>query len=91
VTADGPPVWQFKFVIPIAGTFVMLQGIAEIIRCVACLKTGEWPPRLADAEEIDVVEEQLANSQYVDDDARRRAIASAHSIDEAARKRMDET
>src|SRR6187397_2150454 len=30
VTADGPPVWQFKFVIPIAGAFVMLQGIAEI-------------------------------------------------------------
>ena len=91
VTADGPPVWQFKFVIPIAGAFVMLQGIAEIIRCISCLKTGAWPPRLADAEEIDVIGEQLANSQYVDEETRNRAIASAHAIDEAARKRMDES
>ena len=91
VVADGPPIWQFKFVIPIAGLLVMFQGVAEIIRCVICLRTGEWPERLKDAEEIDVVEEQLANSQYVDEDARKRAILSAKSIDEAARKRMDET
>src|SRR6188474_3416934 len=37
VTANGPPVWQFKFMIPLAGTMVMIQGIAEIIRCVVCL------------------------------------------------------
>ena len=91
ITANGPPIWQFKFVIPVAGALVMLQGIAEIVRCVVCLRTGEWPERLSDAEEIDVVEEQLANSQYVDEDARKRAIQSAKAIDEAARKRMDET
>src|SRR6476659_9001700 len=55
VTAEGPPIYHFKTVIPIAGTFVMLQGLAEIVRCIVCLKTGEWPPRLKDAEEIDVV------------------------------------
>ena len=91
VTVEGPPIWPFKYVIPLAGAFVLFQGIAEIIRCIVCLKTGEWPARLADAEEIDVVGEQLANSQYVDEDARKRAILSAKSIDEAARKRMDET
>src|SRR6188508_3201093 len=58
VTANGPPVYQFKFVIPIAGVMVMIQGIAEIMRCVVCLKTGEWPSRLHDVSEIDVVEEQ---------------------------------
>src|ERR1700743_3469770 len=42
VTANGPPVYHFKSIIPIAGAFVMLQGIAEIIRAVVCLKTGEW-------------------------------------------------
>lgn len=89
ITADGPPLWQFKFIIPIAGALVMLQGLAEIARCVACLRTGEWPARLADAEEIDVVGEQLANSRYVDEEARQRAIASAHAIDEAARKREE--
>ena len=48
VTADGPPVYHFKTVIPIAGALVMLQGIAEIVRCVVCLQTGEWPSRLKD-------------------------------------------
>lgn len=91
ITANGPAIWPFKFVIPLAGLLVLLQGIAEIVRCVVCLRTGEWPERLSDAEEIDVVEEQLANSQYVDEEARQRAIQSAKAIDEAARKRMDET
>src|SRR6187397_2688369 len=41
VTADGPPVWQFKLMIPLAGTMVMVQGLAEIVRCNECLRTGE--------------------------------------------------
>ena len=32
VTADGPPVWQFKFMIPLAGALLLLQGAAEIAR-----------------------------------------------------------
>jgi TRAP-type mannitol/chloroaromatic compound transport system permease small subunit len=87
VTADGPPVYQFKAIIPIAGALVMLQGLAEIMRCVVCLRTGRWPERLKDAEEIDVVEQQLATSQYVDKESRERAIATVHDIDEAARQR----
>src|SRR5499427_7237200 len=87
VTANGPPVYQFKSVIPIAGALVMLQGIAEIIRAVVCLKTGEWPSRLHDVAEIDVIEEQLAHSEYVDEESRRRAIENAKEIDEIARQR----
>ena len=87
VTADGPPLYPFKTVIPIAGALLMLQGLAEIVRCLACLRTGEWPSRLKDATEIDVVEEQLAHSEYVDEDARRAAIERVHDIDEAARQR----
>jgi len=87
VTAEGPPVYQFKTVIPVAGVLVMLQGLAEIVRCVICLRTGEWPERLKDAEEIDVIEEQLAHSEYVDEESRRRAIEQAHAIDEAAQRR----
>ena len=70
MTADGPPVYHFKTVIPIAGALVMLQGLAEIMRCIVCIRTGEWPSRLKDVAEIDVIEEQLANSEY-----RRRGIA----------------
>jgi TRAP-type mannitol/chloroaromatic compound transport system permease small subunit len=87
VTADGPPVYHFKTVIPIAGALVMLQGVAEIVRCIVCLKTGEWPSRLKDVSEIDVVEEQLAHSEHVDDDARKAAIERAKRIDEEARQR----
>lgn len=87
VTAEGPPVYHFKTIIPVAGAMVLLQGCAEVVRCVVCLKTGAWPARLKDVSEIDVVEEQLAHSEYVDEDARRRAIAQAAQIDEAARQR----
>ena len=52
--ADPIPVYPFKFVVPVAGVFLLLQGIVEIIRCVICLKTGEWPKREEDVEEVDV-------------------------------------
>ena len=87
VTAEGPAVYPFKTMIPIAGALVMLQGIAEMVRCVVCLKTGEWPSRLHDVAEIDVVEEQLAHSEYVDEESRKIAIERAHEIDETARQR----
>jgi TRAP-type mannitol/chloroaromatic compound transport system permease small subunit len=82
------PIYPFKFFIPVAGAAVLLQGISEIVRCIVCLKTGRWTERLEDAEEIDVVEQQLASSTYVDEEARREAIAKTKSIDEAARQRM---
>jgi TRAP-type mannitol/chloroaromatic compound transport system permease small subunit len=86
-TAEGPPLYHFKAVIPLAGTLMLVQGVAEIIRCVVCIKTGAWPKRLKDAEEIDVVEEQLADSEYVDRESRERAISRVHEIEEAARQR----
>ena len=85
--ADPLPLYPFKAIIPIAGLIVLLQGIAEIVRCVVCLNTGEWPERLKDANEIDVVEQQLANSIYVDEDTKRDAIARAKTIDEEAHQR----
>jgi TRAP-type mannitol/chloroaromatic compound transport system permease small subunit len=84
------PIYPFKFFIPVAGATVLLQGISEILRCIVCLRDGEWLPRLDDAHEIDVVEQQLAGSTYVDEEARREAIARAKHIDEAARQRMEQ-
>jgi len=52
--ADPLPVYPFKFVVPLAGGMLLLQGLVEIIRCVICLKTGEWPTREEDVEEVDV-------------------------------------
>ena len=87
VTAEGPPVYHFKTVIPLAGALVFLQGIAEVARCVVCLQTGAWPSRLKDVAEIDVVEEQLAHSEHVDEETRKRAIEQAAAFEEAARQR----
>jgi TRAP-type mannitol/chloroaromatic compound transport system permease small subunit len=54
ITADGPPIYPFKTIIPLAGAILLAQGIVEIIRCVICLKQGRWPSREEDVEEVDV-------------------------------------
>jgi len=54
ITSEGPPVYPFKTVIPLAGAFVLMQGIVEIIRCIICLKQGDWPSREEDVVEVDV-------------------------------------
>ncbi len=54
VTADGPPVYPFKTILPLAGGFLLLQGFVEIIRCIVCIRQGEWPSREQDVEEVDV-------------------------------------
>jgi TRAP-type mannitol/chloroaromatic compound transport system permease small subunit len=54
ITVDGPPVYHYKSIIPLAGFFLLMQGIVEIVRCVRCLKEGKWPSREEDVEEVDV-------------------------------------
>jgi len=49
----GVPVWQLKMLIPFAGFFLTLQGIAESLRCVQCLHDNAWAPRLHDVEELE--------------------------------------
>jgi TRAP-type mannitol/chloroaromatic compound transport system permease small subunit len=66
ITYEGPPVYPFKTVIPLAGAFLLAQGIVEIIRCVICLKQGEWPSRIQDVEEVDV--EKLKQELHVKDE-----------------------
>ncbi len=50
----GVPIWQLKLMIPFAGFFLTLQGIAEVLRCVVCLRDGAWPARLHDVEELEI-------------------------------------
>jgi len=54
ITADGPPVYPFKTVIPLACLFLLAQGLVEIVRCIVCIRQGEWPSREEDVEEVDV-------------------------------------
>ena len=66
ITSEGPPVYPFKTVIPVAGAFVLMQGIVEIIRCVICIKKGAWPSRAADVQEVDV--DKLKEMVHVKDE-----------------------
>ena len=79
VTADGPPVYPFKTIIPIAGAFLLAQGLVEIVRCIICLQQGTWPSRDQDVEEVDV-EKLKAMVNVTDED-----IMGAARKPEAAR------
>jgi TRAP-type mannitol/chloroaromatic compound transport system permease small subunit len=51
----GIPVWQLKILIPFGGGLLALQGVAETLRCILCIREGRWPPRLHDVEELEEV------------------------------------
>jgi TRAP-type mannitol/chloroaromatic compound transport system permease small subunit len=50
---SGPPIYHYKTVIPVTGILLLLQGIVEVARCIVCIRTGGWPQRLADVEELE--------------------------------------
>jgi TRAP-type mannitol/chloroaromatic compound transport system permease small subunit len=66
ITANGPPVYPFKTIIPLAGAFLLAQGLVEIVRCMVCLQQGAWPARGEDVEEVDV--EKLKEMVHVKDE-----------------------
>ena len=71
ITAQGPPIYPFKAVIPVAGALLLLQGAVEILRCIVCLKTGAWPSREADVEEVDVDKLKAMVTHHEEDNAAR--------------------
>jgi TRAP-type mannitol/chloroaromatic compound transport system permease small subunit len=66
ITAEGPPIYPFKTMLPLAGAFLLAQGIVEIIRCVICIRQGEWPSREQDVQEVDV--DKLKQMVHVKDE-----------------------
>jgi TRAP-type mannitol/chloroaromatic compound transport system permease small subunit len=52
---SGPIIWPFKGIIPVVGFIMLLQGLVEVVRCVRCIRAGEWPQRLSDVEELDQI------------------------------------
>jgi len=65
-SADALPLYPFKFIIPIAGGALLLQGVVEMLRCAVCIRDGEWPSREHDVEEVDV--EKLKEMVHVKDE-----------------------
>jgi len=54
ISSEGPPIYPFKTMLPLAGGLLLLQGLVEIWRCVICIRQGQWPSREEDVEEVDV-------------------------------------
>jgi TRAP-type mannitol/chloroaromatic compound transport system permease small subunit len=65
-SATPLPLYPFKFVIPVAAAMLLLQGLVEIVRCVACIRDGEWPSREQDVQEVDV--DKLKEMVHVKDE-----------------------
>jgi TRAP-type mannitol/chloroaromatic compound transport system permease small subunit len=51
----GIPIWQLKLLIPFGAGLLVLQGSAEVLRCIQCIRMNRWPPRLHDVEELEKV------------------------------------
>lgn len=49
----GIPIFQFKTIIVAAGVLLFIQGIAQVMRCIICMKTGEWVRARDDVEETE--------------------------------------
>lgn len=49
----GVPIWPLKMMIPVGAGLLALQGLAEVLRCIVCLRDGRWPSRLHDVEELE--------------------------------------
>ena len=56
----GIPIYQFKTVIVVAGILLFFQGIAQVMRCILCIRTGTWPPLDWDVEETETILMQKA-------------------------------
>jgi TRAP-type mannitol/chloroaromatic compound transport system permease small subunit len=49
----GVPIWPLKMMIQFGAGLIALQGFAEVLRCIVCLREGQWPDRLHDVEELE--------------------------------------
>jgi len=75
-SADALPLYPFKFIIPIAGGALLLQGLVEMLRCMVCIREGAWPKRGDDVEEVDVEKlKKMVNVKDADIEALDKLVA----------------
>lgn len=89
----GPPVYHFKTVIPIAAALMIIQGLAEVMRCVHAIRTGSWPGREADVADIDeamlaeyAVMAEFADARKADASARKAEVRAERAERQAGRQ-----
>ena len=69
----GVPIWPLKMLIPFGAGLLALQGFAEVLRCIQCLRDNEWPARLHDVEELEkqILEEHAKKTGQTVEEATR--------------------
>lgn len=79
----GVPISQFKSIIPIAAILLFVQGVAEVLRCIICIRDGAWPDRLHDVEELETVllhqHEDEAREHHGDQDVKAGAASGGNA------------
>ena len=60
----GVPIWPLKMMIQFGAGLMALQGFAEVLRCIVCMREGRWPARLHDVEELEnqILQQQAAKT-----------------------------
>ena len=61
----GIPIFHFKTMLVVGGVLMFIQGIAQVLRCIVCIRTGEWP---ADVRDVTELEDQLLEQGALDSD-----------------------
>lgn len=77
---NGPIVWPFKWLIVIVGCLMVIQGVVEVVRCIMCIRSGEWPRRLHDVEELEKV---------ILEDAEKKKLAEMTKAEDSGLRRGD--
>ena len=49
----GIPIFQFKSVMVAAGLLLLIQGIAQVFRCILCIREGYWRTAEEDVQETE--------------------------------------
>ncbi|QFU09987.1 Tripartite ATP-independent periplasmic transporters, DctQ component [Rhodobacteraceae bacterium THAF1] len=62
----GIPIYQFKTIIVAAGILLLIQGVAEVFRCIHCIRTGTWIKAHEDVFETEDLLMQKANEAEKD-------------------------
>ncbi len=75
------PIFQFKTIIVLAGTLLLIQGIAQVLRCLVCMKTGAWPKHEEDVEEMEQILLRQAREKAEDEEKAARRRAAADSVE----------
>ena len=63
----GIPIFQFKSIIVLAGVLLFIQGIAQVFRCILCIREGYW--RKAEDDVVETEDLLMAEAAKAELDA----------------------